>query len=414
VDSVTRREFLATGAAASAGWLLMSPSRALAVQPKPGVVERISRVIQDYDAQGIHRTGTDVDDASGAWLLEQARGAGATAEVGRFRLSRVDVRTCAVRAASRSIEGLPLFDGGFTPAEGVSGRIGSLDSSAEIALVDLDGPAILSEGRSLDAVRRGSRHRAVVGITRGSQPGLTPMNAERFAEPYGLPVVQVASTEGAWLHELAARGERVTLVAHVDRGDETAGNVTATVRGARPELTPVVVITPRSGWWHCASERGGGIACWLETIRAAAGARSARTIEFVASSGHELGHLGLEAFIAERRALVKNAAAWVHLGANIGAAGGRMRLQASDDQMEERAAAALARTSTSVADRVPRGTVPAGEARNIHIGGGRYVSLLGSGPYFHSLADRWPIAVDAAAVARYAAAVADLAISLAI
>jgi hypothetical protein len=225
--------------------------------------------------------------------------------------------------------------------------------------------------------------------------------------------VQVASTEGAWLHELAARGERVTLVAHVDRGDETAGNVTATVRGARPELTPVVVITPRSGWWHCASERGGGIACWLETIRAAAGARSARTIEFVASSGHELGHLGLEAFIAERRALVKNAAAWVHLGANIGAAGGRMRLQASDDQMEERAAAALARTSTPVADRVPRGTVPAGEARNIHIGGGRYVSLLGSGPYFHSLADRWPVSVDAPAIGRYATAVADLALTLA-
>jgi hypothetical protein len=136
-------------------------------------------------------------------------------------------------------------------------------------------------------------------------------------------------------------------------------------------------------------------------------------VEFVASSGHELGHLGLDAFIAERRALVKSAAAWIHLGANIGAAGGRMRLQSSDDQMEERALASLARAGTSVADRVPRGTVPAGEARNIHVGGGRYVSLLGSGPYFHSLADRWPVAVDPAAVSRYAAAVADLVTTLA-
>ena len=42
-------------------------------QSQSDALGRISRIIQDYDAQGIHRTGTDVDDASGAWL----RGAGA-------------------------------------------------------------------------------------------------------------------------------------------------------------------------------------------------------------------------------------------------------------------------------------------------------------------------------------------------
>ncbi len=399
------------GAAASAGWLL-PPLHALAAQPQSDALARISRIIQDYDAQGIHRTGTASDETSGAWLVEQVRAAGAIASQERFHLSRVDVRACTVGGGGKSIEGLPLFDGGFTRPEGISGRLGGADSSAEIALVDLDGPAISSEGRSLDALRRGGRHHAVVGITGGAQPGLTPMNAGQFAQPFGLPVVQVASTEADWLHGLVSRGERVTVVAHVVRTAATAGNVTATVRGTTADLPPVVVMTPRSGWWHCASERGGGLACWLETIRAAAAARPSRTIEFVASSGHELGHLGLDAFIAERRALVKGAAAWIHLGANIGAAGGRMRLQASDDQMAERASAALARAATSVADRVPRGTVPAGEARNIHVGGGRYASLLGSGPYFHSLADRWPVSVDVPAIGRYAAAVADLALSL--
>jgi hypothetical protein len=409
---VTRHEFLTMGAAASAGWLL-PPLRVVAAQESSGALERIARIIQGYEAQGIHRTGTDVDEASGAWLVEQARAAGAMAAQERFHLSRVDVRACTVGGGGRTIEGLPLFDGGFTRPEGVNGRLGAADSSAEIALVDLDGPAISSEGRSLDALRRGGRHRAVVGITRGTQPGLTPMNAGQFAQPFGIPVVQVPSTEADWLHGLASRGERVTVVAHVVRTAATAGNVTATVRGTTADLPPVVVMTPRSGWWHCASERGGGLACWLEAIRAAAAARPPRTIEFVASSGHELGHLGLDAFIAERRALVKGAAAWIHLGANIGAAGGRMRLQASDEQMAERASAALARAGTSVADRVPRGTVPAGEARNIHVGGGRYASLLGSGPYFHSLADRWPVAVDVPAIGRYAAAVADLAVTLA-
>ena len=408
---MTRQEFLTIGTAASAGWLL-SPLRGLAAQAAPDARARISRIIQDYDAQGIHRTATDVDDASAAWLVEQARAAGAMVALERFRLRRVDVQACTVATGGRTVDGLPLFDGGFTPPEGVSGRLGLPESSAEIAVVDLDGAAISSEGRSLEALRRG-RHRALVGITNGGQPGLTPMNAYRFTEAYGIPVVQVASTDGGSLHEAARRGDRATVVAHAVHVNDTAGNVTATVRGTVTDLPPVVVITPRSGWWHCASERGGGLACWLETIRAAAAARPSRTIEFVASSGHELGHLGLDAFIAERKSLVKSAAAWIHLGANIGAAGGRMRLQASDDQMEERASAALARAGTSIADRVARGTVPAGEARNIHVGGGRYVSMLGSGPYFHSLADRWPAVVDVPAVARYAAAVAELAITLA-
>ena len=295
----------------------------------------------------------------------------------------------------------------------MSGRLGAADSSAEIALVDLDGPAISSEGRSLDALRRGGRHRAVVGITRGAQPGLTPMNAGQFAQPFGIPVVQVASTEADWLHGLVSRGERVTVVAHVVRTAATAGNVTATVRGTTADLPPVVVMTPRSGWWHCASERGGGLACWLETSarprrhalrEPSSSSRRAATSSVTWGSMRSSPSGGLSSRVRRRG---------IHLGANIGAAGGRMRLQASDNQMAERASAALARAGTSVADRVPRGTVPAGEARNIHVGGGRYASLLGSGPYFHSLADRWPVAVDVPAIGRYAAVVADLALTLA-
>ena len=56
----------------------------------------------------------------------------------------------------------------------------------------------------------------------------------------------------------------------------------------------------RSGWWGCASERGGGLACWLEIMRAMCAARPVRDTLFLASSGHELGHLGLDAFIQRR------------------------------------------------------------------------------------------------------------------
>jgi hypothetical protein len=275
----------------------------------------------------------------------------------------------------------------------------------------LNAGGISSEGQALAALRRSSQFRAIVAVTQGAHGGLSPSNAAAFTQPFGLPVLQVSSEEAAWLVERSKQEREVRVVAHATRTPSRANNVVATLSGQEPTLAPVVVITPRSGWWQCASERGGGIGCWLEIIRAAAG-NTRRPMWFVASSGHELGHIGLDAFIESRPGIIKAAAAWIHLGANIGAAGGAARLQASDDQIEAMADVALAKAAAVVAQRVARGTVPAGEARNIHVGGGRYVSLLGSNPLFHNPADRWPAAVDVPAVARFAAAVADLATGL--
>jgi hypothetical protein len=148
-------------------------------------------------------------------------------------------------------------------------------------------------------------------------------------------------------------------------------------------------------------------------MRAVVDVRPERTVRFVASSGHELGHLGLDAFLQEEAALIKQAHAWVHLGANIGAAEGRCRLQSSSDEIEAIALGATQRTGARIDRRLPRGSVPAGEARNIHVGGGRYVSLLGSGPYFHNPLDLWPSAVDINAVMQYAAATTELTLALA-
>ena len=385
-----------------------------AIQGGNDRLDRVSRAIEAYDRQGIHRTGTDVDNASAAWLLDQVTPIGVDVGLEAFALDRVDLRDCSITADDRRAEGVPLFDGTFTRDSGFIGRLGRSGSTAEIALADVDQAGISSEGRALADLRRGA-HQAIVAVTHGAHPGLTPMNAGAFSEPYGVPVLQVGSEHSEWLEAVAHAGTPLHFVAHATRTRVEAQNVVASVkrRTGVPDLPPIVVMTPRSGWWQCASERGGGIACWLEALRALAAAGATRPAVFVASSGHELGHLGLESFIHRRSELVKGAAAWVHLGANIGAAGGRTRLQASDDAIEQVALEAMTRAGTGSRQHVPRGTVPAGEARNIHLGGGRYVSLLGSSPFFHSQADRWPAAVDAAAVSRFAAAVAEVVGSLA-
>ena len=45
---------------------------------------------------------------------------------------------------------------------------------------------------------------------------------------------------------------------------------------------------------------------------------------------------------------------------------------------------------------MPVGQRALGEARNIFDGGGEYISLLGSNPFFHHPNDRWPHSVDIA------------------
>jgi hypothetical protein len=386
--------------------------------------DRIRRQIAEYESQGFHRTGTAADRRSGDWLARQVRAAGAAPALEAFELSRVDPVTPSLTAEGRRIEGLPLYDAAFTGPRGVSGLLG-----ADIALTETT-PNAAAAG-ALGEARRSGRHRAIVCVTRGGRPGLCPSNADSFLSPFGPPVLQVSSEYAEWLGGLARRGASVEVIAHARRTRTRAYNVTARIAGAG---APLVVMTPRSGWWACASERGGGIACWLETIRELSPERPEREVLFVASSGHELGHLGINAFVDRRPGILKRSHAWIHLGANLGAAtspdGGARpatdappealislregnTLQASDDEMESMMDRALSAASLGVARRNPRDRVPAGEAEVPHRGGARYVSVIGRNGLFHHPEDRGPEVVDIAAIAGFCDAVTEVARGLA-
>ena len=142
--------------------------------------------------------------------------------------------------------------------------------------------------------------------------------------------------------------------------------------------------------------------------------KPARDVIFVASTGHEIGYRGIEVFTERRPELVKESRAWIHLGANIGAAQQPGNtLQASDNEMETMLANAMTAEGLAINRKVPRGTIPGGEAGVIHRGGGRYMSLIGSNSLFHNPSDRGPEAVDSRAIARFVRALTAVAQSLA-
>ena len=371
---------------------------------------RVVKVVQVYDSQGNHRTATEGDTASALWLADEVRKAGTEAVLETFDLSRVDPGSCYVSVAGRRVDGVPLFDASFTDDAGVSGRLGPLDSDSEVGLTEsepsrLTDPGSESRRAVLTEVRQ-SRHKAVVLITRGSRPGLFLLNAPAFSKPFGPPTLQVSSVEGAWLHEQARARAEVTLVAKVERKPAQAANVTARAAGTDSSLTPVVISTPRSGWWQCASERGGGLACWLEALRTLAMRKPKRDCLFVAFSGHEISWLGMQDYLRRRPDLVKRAHMWLQFGANVGAPRQPNMINASDDALEQWAVAAMEKEGLQVNRKAKRGSTPFGEAAMVHRGGGRYVALVCDSDVFHNVADRWPEAVDVPSVARYARAFA--------
>jgi hypothetical protein len=374
---------------------------------------RIARTVREYDGQGWHRTGTEVDLESARWLAELVRECGAEPGLEKFALDRVDPMPSYLEVDGRRIEGLPLFDGPFTGAEGVQGRLGHQDADPEVMLVD--GPPNLA-AETLEKARRSGKHRALVFVTGGigGEPGLAPRNADRFTEPFGPPVLQVDAAERGWLTDQADSRSPATLVAHAERRTAEAVNVVAEIPGREHDLPPVVVMTPRSGWWYCAAERGGGIVGWLEMMLALHARQPARSVRFVATSGHELGHLGLKSYLQGNPELATGALTWIHLGASIGAArGASPRLFTSDDEMEQLAVRHLEPELRIMPETHPHDAVPAGESRDIHRLGGRYISIAGGHATFHQEADRWPTAVDVTGVAGYATALSNLVLKLA-
>jgi len=377
--------------------------------------DRIARYISEYTEQGIHRSGTAGDLANAAWLAEYISSLGLEPELEQFKFRRVRPLENSVTIGDEVAQAVPLYDCTFTDAGGVRGRLGEIGSDADIGVVTAFPRASSPGGKALMKARKEGRHKAIIVITDERMPaGITPTNAEDFTAPFGPPTLQIPNADAHRIRTAAAEGGEATVVAHCDYVDAKGINVGTTIRGRRPELAPLIIMTPRSGWWACASERGGGIAAWLEMMRAISAVGAERDVIFTANTGHELGHIGLDHYLESRRALIKDAAMWIHLGANFAAAvHPGIGVQSSDEQARKLALDTLSQHQLKPDGETLPGQRPFGEARNIYDGAGRYISLLGRNGLFHHPDDVWPDAVDLEKTHRWVGAFTDIAVKLA-
>ena len=99
---------------------------------------------------------------------------------------------------------------------------------------------------------------AVVVVTEGPTGGIIALNEASGRYAWPVPVVLVGAAQAGPLAQAAAAGSAVTLMSTGDASPQAAASNVVGRRAGQGKA--IVVSTPKSGWFHCAGERGSGLA----------------------------------------------------------------------------------------------------------------------------------------------------------
>ncbi len=276
--------------------------------------------VRSYDALGEHRTGTTTDNATSQWLMRRLREAGASPSLQAFPSPLFVPSQHRIDLAGASIFAFPGWPVAPTPQGGVTAPLALHDAASitgKIAVIRLayrPGGSWAAPGFGdtvMAAVRRNAA--AVIVITDGPTGDVIALNAvpSRFAWP--IPVVIAGGRNGDDLVRAAASGATARLVS---TGTLTRGASATNVIAHRPGRGKTIAVsTPKSGWFHCAGERGTGIALFLGL----AGWLTRHTdadLLFACLSGHELDEIGAAHFLRTGAPAPQQTRVWFHIGAN--------------------------------------------------------------------------------------------------
>ncbi|HET6524712.1 hypothetical protein [Sphingopyxis sp.] len=318
----TRRGFLA-------GTTALPLAAAMNAQVAAATPDAIAADLATYIGFGSKQSGGAGDSACGDWLAAELDRAGFAVEKLPISVPWFEGEGCEIVAGETRAPLHPQPIVTPTPDGGVTGPLVRVDAHGKadaplagaIALVDLPygrwSSALAKPVRApVDAAFAGGAQ-AVVIVTNGPTGQVIALNADGRAPIFAGPVGLLAPAEAAPFFAAAMRREaaRVTLAGR--GGRRAAFNLIG--RLDRSKGRWITVSTPRSGWFGCAGERGGGIAAWLDLARAVAELLPDHDLCFLCNSGHEYENLGAEEALKAAAPKPAETHFWLHLGANVAA-----------------------------------------------------------------------------------------------
>jgi hypothetical protein len=285
--------------------------------------------IDQYGSSPNHYSGTP---ASWSELNVVAQQFGADGlQVGSlgYRFPRFEPTNVALSTDSHQVDPdalAPLLYSGTTGPEGIDAPLlaaanGTFDPAAAAGKIVV---VTQSAGGKLDptiegAIAAGAEGLVYATVGVGDLPRKEDVNSRNGTGDF--PVLLVGQHSGATVLADAEAGESADLTLQAKLGTATDFDVWGVLPGADTSRR-VFVGTPTSSFVPSASERGGGVAILLGLAKHYAELpRSQRpeTLIFLATTGHEVGFLGVPALISATGDWFTGADAYVHLGASLGA-----------------------------------------------------------------------------------------------
>ncbi|MGY8996755.1 MAG: hypothetical protein ACKVH7_09960 [Alphaproteobacteria bacterium] len=256
-------------------------------------------ILEHYASLGVHRTGTDVDHATTAWLEGVLADMGA--RVSRHSYGFPMVQGAASLSASfNDIPLMPLYYAGSGVVETDKVHVAalSLEDGHDPAGVDRDLAAIVAQALAVGA------DLAVVA-TRCTNNSLCAINRAP-EEALDFPI---CLAPGHAFERLKAGTPQVRFEVSITTG--SSDNLVAELGESDDPRPPLVITTPTSGWFTCAGERGSGLAVALSVAQTIA---ADHPVLLVLTSGHELGYLGGRRFVEQ---FEREIAGVLHIGSCV-------------------------------------------------------------------------------------------------
>lgn len=374
--------------------------------------------LDEYDALGEHRTASPGDNATSPWLADKLTRSGYQTSQPSFDFDLFEPDRCEIAIGDQKISLFPAWP--VVETGGSTAQLASIDApdiKGKIAVIAFDHKVYTwaqpqCGGPVQAAIARGAK--AVLAITEGPTGGIVALNAIPSRHAWTVPVLLAPGREKARLTDAAAHGAEATLIS---TGKRTPNAKATNVLAHRPGNGKTIVLsTPKSGWFHCASERGSGIAIFLALADWLARTSTA-DIMCIATSGHEIDGTGGREFLTNGAPTPDRTRLWLHIGANVACS----TITFADGKPAPEDAPFAARRITASASLLPAvqkafagqpgydtpqdaaTSEAVGEAAIFRDAGyNPILGVVGLSPLFHTRLDRAPLAASPTAIAAVA------------
>jgi len=284
------------------------------------------KTVEHFVQLGEHRTASEGDLATSAWLKAELDSLGAETKYVEFPVSQFFFEEGKFTYDTQSVDIFPIWpvkEGLQLSLSGIVVNGDHLKDSSAVKgkivlthLISQHGASTPATTLQINAfIKAGAI--AVLVVPENNTGEIVALNTFKDQQPWNAPVYEVAPKDTSLVVKSITERKEVHIEIKGTVKQVTARNILGKIGTGRQQ---VVISTPISGWFRTGGERGPGIAVWLGLAKWAHANLSAYkdyTFVFVGNSGHELNNLGAKVFVESAAPKPEDTRLWIHLGAAV-------------------------------------------------------------------------------------------------